>query len=257
MAGNGPAADSSGNIYLATGNGTFDVDGGPLPNNDHGDSIVKLGSPSGGTFPVISYFTPLNQLSPEAADAEQGPGGVLLLPDITVSSGTQSFLIQAGKDGNIYLADRSNLGGFNSAISGQIPGGIWGSPTYWNGSFYFADAADGASTGGPIHAFSLNAGGSGLISNFDTSRSAQTFGFPAPTSSIASSGTISGGCPSSCQVLYAFDATNLATQLYSSSQTAGGGDQDGGAVKSTVPTVANGKVYAGGKNSLTVYGLLP
>ena len=276
MAGNGPAADASGNIYLATGNGTFDVDGGPLSNNDYGDSIVKLGSPSGGAFPVISYFTPLNQLSLEAVDADQGSGGVLLLPDITVSSGSKSYLIQAGKDGNIYLADRSNLGGFNSAIngmvqevSGQIPGGIWGSPTYWNGNFYFADAADGASTGGPIHAFSFNAGGSGLISNFDTSRSAQTFGFPAPTSSISSSGTISGivwafdnssfsgGCPSSCQVLYAFDATNLATQLYSSSQAAGGRDQDGGAVKFTVPTVANGKVYAGGKNSLTVYGLLP
>jgi hypothetical protein len=218
----------------------------------------------------------LNQLSLEAVDADQGSGGVLLLPDITVSSGTKSFLLQAGKDGNIYLTDRSNLGGFNSAmngmvqeVSGQIPGGIWGSPSYWNGSFYFADAADGASTGGPIHAFSFNAAGSGLISNFDTSRSARTFGFPAPTSSISSSGAISGivwaldnssfsgGCPSSCQLLYAFDATNLATQLYSSSQAAGGRDQDGGAVKFTVPTVANGKVYAGGKNSLTVYGLLP
>jgi len=271
MSGDGPAADSSGNIYLVTGNGSFDAS-----NGGYGDSIVKLGPPRDGTFPVATFFTPLNEASLSSTDTDQGSGGLLLLPDITVSSVTKSYLVQAGKDGRIYLGDRSSLGGFNSSINqifqevlGQLPGGMWGSPTYWNGSIYFGAALDGSTTGDPIRAFSFNAGGSGTISGSSTSHSAKIFTFPGPTSPISSSSenngilwaldnsSFGGGCPSSCQVVYAFDASNLTTQLYNSSQAPGSRDQDGGAVKFAVPTVANGKVYAGGTRTLTVYGLLP
>ncbi len=276
MSGDGPAADSSGNIFLATGNGSFDANSGTAPNNDYGDSIVKLSPPSGATFPVVTFFTPSNQASLSSSDTDQGSGGVLLLPDITVGSVTKSYLVQAGKDGAIYLGDRSSLGGFNSSVNnifqevlGQLPGGMWGSPTYWNGNIYFGAALDGGTTGDPIRAFSFNAGGSGLVSNTPTLHTAKLFGFSGPTSPISSSGQSNGilwaldnaapsnTCNTSCQVLYAYDATNLATQLYNSTQASGNRDQDGGPVKFTVPTVANGKVYAGGKNSLTVYGLLP
>jgi hypothetical protein len=278
MSGSGPAADSSGNIFLATGNGTFDANSAAAPNSDYGDSIVKLSPPNGGTFPVASYFRSFEELpSPDlATDEDQGSGGVLLLPDVQVNGTTKSDLVQAGKDGHMYLLDRSGLGGFNSTInqvveevSGQLPGGVWGSPTYWNGNIYFGPAQDGATTGASIRAFSFNAGGSGLISSMPTSQSAKAFTFPAPTSPISSSGannaivwvfdnsSFGGACPTACQVLYAYDATNLATLLYNNSQAANNRDQDGGAVKFTVPTVANGKVYAGGSNTLTVYGLLP
>jgi len=278
MSGSGPAADSSGNIFLATGNGSFDANSAASPNNDYGDSIVKLSPPNGGTFPVASYFRSFEELpSPDlATDEDQGSGGVLLLPDVQVNGTTKSELVQAGKDGHMYLLDRSGLGGFTSAsnqvveeVSGQLPGGVWGSPTYWNGNIYFGPAQDGATTGASIRAFSFNAGGAGLISNTPTSQSAKAFTFPAPTSPISSSGannaivwafdnsSFGGACPTACQVLYAYDATNLATLLYNSSQAANNRDQDGGAVKFTVPTVANGKVYAGGSNTLTVYGLLP
>lgn len=274
MAGGGPAADSSGNIYFTTGNGTFDASS--TSNKDYGDSIVKVGPPSGGTFPILSYFTPDNQASLESGDVDQGSGGLILLPDVTVSSATKSYLVQAGKDGNIYLADRSSLGGYNSSsnnvvqeVSGQIPGGIWGSPTYWNGSIYYGAAQDGSSSSDPLRAFSFNAGSSGQISSTPTSHSAKIFGFSGPTPPISSSGITNGivwaldnsawnsTCPSSCQVVYAYDATNLTTMLYNTTQASGNRDQDGGAVKFTVPTVANGKVYVGGTNTLTVYGLLP
>ena len=57
MSGGGLAGDSNGNIFFATGNGTWNG------TTDYGDSIVKLGPPSGGDFPVLHYFTPYNQSS--------------------------------------------------------------------------------------------------------------------------------------------------------------------------------------------------
>jgi len=272
MSGSGPAADSSGNIYLATGNGTFDANTG---GSNYGDSIVKLGPPSGGNFSSISYFRSFEQQpSPDFADVDQGSGGVLLLPDLPAGS----FLAQAGKDGRIYLADRSGvLGGFNSStnaiaqeVSGQIPGGMWGSPAYWNDTLYFGAAEDGSLSSDPLRAFSFN---SGQISGSPTSTTSSTkiFGFSGPTPSVSASGTSNGivwaldnaqwssSCTaaSTCQGLYAYDATSLGTMLYNSNQAASGRDLDGGAVKFTVPTVANGKVYLGNQNKLTVYGLLP
>jgi hypothetical protein len=285
MSGGGPAADANGNIYFATGNGTFDVTNSTGPTNDYGDSIVKLGLASGGAFPISSYFrSSQQQPSPDFADSDQGSGGIVLSP----TSSATNYAIQAGKDGIIYVLNQSNLGGYNPSsnnivqeVSGQLPGGMWASPTYWNGNLYFA----GANNGLPpvptnrLLAFSFNTS-TGLMSTTPTSSSASIFKFPAPTVPISSTGTSNGiawaidnssyctssnttGCGSA--VIHAYDATNLATEFWNSGSTAGN------AVKFTVPTVANGKVYVGtrGNNTggatssssvpgeLDVYGLLP
>ena len=269
MGGSGVAADSSGNLFFATGDGDFDGV------TYFGDSIIKLGSPSGGTFPFLDYFTPFNQAKLDYCDYDVGSGGVLLLPDLPPGSAHQHLLVQAGKEGTIYLIDRDKMGNYCSGCASDtnivqeqsdVLTGLWGSPAYWNGNIYFGSTEEPAYNGcgnniaDHIKAYSFNSGGDGLLSTFPTSQTPETFVWPNPSPSVSSNGTANGivwalenssygsAC---CGVLHAYDATNLATELYNSN-TNSGRDQLGGAIKFSVPTVANGKVYVGTQNQLTV-----
>jgi hypothetical protein len=279
MSGNGPASDSGGNIYFATGNGTFDANG------DYGDAIMKLGPPSGGSFPVLSYFRSYTLLSPDNADIDQGSGGLLLLPAV----GSHNYLVQAGKDGIVYLADQSSLGGYSSSSNNvvesfrlsAIGSGVWGSPTYWNGSVYFGASQDPSGPTDPARAFSFDTSSTAMLSTSPTSVTTGLFGYPGPTLSISANGTSNGiawalenlgFCTDQSTrcgpaILHAYDASNLATEFWNSSQNPA--DTAGNAVKFTVPTVVNGKVYVGTRGNdtgsggasipgeLDVYGLKP
>ena len=274
MSGGGLAADSSGNIFFATGNGTWNG------TTDYGDSIVKLGPPSGGKFPVLDYFTPYNQSSLSGGDTDVASGGLVLLP--TLSSG-QELLTQMGKEGKMYVLDRNKMGGYcvnqvpacngnDPNIVQEIPGatsGVWGTPAYWNGSVYWGGGTDG---GGPdnLKAFSFNANNSGLISTSPTSVTSKAFSFSAPSPTVSANGNSNGivwglddsafgaACSgsSNCQVLYAYDATNLANMLYNSSQAANNRDVPGGAVKFATPIIANGKVYVGSQFKVSAFGTI-
>jgi hypothetical protein len=268
MSGDGVAADASGSLYLVTGNGTYDG----ATHLSFGDSIVKLSGPSGGTFKVVDWFTPHNQASLDGGDTDLGSGGVLLLPNLPDGSAHPHLLVQMGKEGTVYLIDRDNMGKFcsgcgsNPQIVQEIPGasaGIWGSPAYWNGSVYWGGGKEGNN---PDHlkAFSFNANNSGVLSASPTSESQKLFLYSTAAPVVSSNGNTKGILwildnssykASCCQVLYAFDATNLATMLYNSNQAANNRDQSGGAVKFTAPIVANGKVYAGSQKRVTAWGL--
>jgi len=273
MSGGGIAADDGGNIYFATGNGSWNG------TTDLGDSIVKLGPPSGGAFSVVDYFTPYNQDVLAAADLDLASGGLVLLPTLP---GGQQLIAQMAKEGKIYLVDRNNMGKYcvnqTPACSGNDPQivqelpnatiGVWGSPAYWNGYVYWGAANDNSGVPDTLKAFSFNANNSGLLSATPTSVSSQTFGFSAPVPSISANGatagilwgldnstfarTCSGGL--NCQVLYAYDATDLATLLYNSSQAANSRDVPGGAVKFATPIIANGKVYVGSQYAVSGFG---
>ena len=157
-AGAGLAADSSGHIYFLDANGTFDTtlnaNGFPI-NGDFGNAFIKLSS-AGHKLAVADYFTMSNTTNESNGDLDLGSGGALVLPDMTDANGkTRHLAIGAGKDNNIYLVDRDNMGKFNpqndSAIyqelDNSLPGGIWSMPAYYSGQVYFG------AVNGPIRAF--------------------------------------------------------------------------------------------------------
>jgi hypothetical protein len=264
MSGAGLAADVPtgspyGRMFVATGNGDYTATKPYGGNMDYGDSIVRLDLTNG--VPAVSdEFTPSNQASLNGADEDVAAGGVLLLPDQT--GGTTHELAQVGKEGKIYVQNRDAMGGYNTGgdtfvqeISGQT-GGLWSMPAYWNNNVYFWGS------GNNLKSFAVSAG---KLATTPTVDSGVNSGFPGATPAISANGTSNGivwGLRTDAYnstgpaILYAFDATNVATQLYNSSQNSCGRDTAGAAVKFVVPTVTNGKVYIGAAGELDVYGLL-
>ncbi len=279
MSGSGLAAEVNnpakpdGRMFISTANGTYSAS---YPYNNTmslGMSIVDLDL-TGGVMTAEDEFTPYNEAILDAQDGDVGSGGVVLLPTQTLGSGsTLQPLVQIGKSGAFYILNRNNLGGYNSAGDSQIVqevqtpqsgfqnwgAGVWGSTAYWNGNIYSGGTNPGVDNSLTAYSF-VN----GQMSSTPTSQSAEKFGTPSPTPSISANGTQGGivwaidtngiytGGP---QVLVAFDATNLAHTLYSTNSNLSR-DNPGGAVKYTVPTIANGKVYVGAAYRLSVFGLL-
>ena len=250
MSDGGMSADAEGQIYVSTGNGTFDANtGGP----DYGESFVKLDPSKLG---VIDFFTPFNQATLSAADLDLGSGALMLVPD---QPGPNPHLaVSAGKGATLYLVNRDNLGKFNSTadqvvgeISGQI-GALFGTPAYFNGRIYII------SSGQPAVSFDLVNGN--FASNTPSLAGSIAFTSESGTPVISANGTtnpilwaIDG--VNGTAVLRAFDANKLASELYDSAQNSAR-DLAGTYVKFTVPTVINGKVYVGADSQLNVYGLL-
>jgi hypothetical protein len=258
--GSGPAADAT-YTYVAIANGTFDANTGGA---DYGQSIVKLNPLHNGALSVADYFTPYDGPDLNVGDHDIGSGGAMLLPD-QPNGPYLHLLVQGDKAGNIYLVNRDGMGHFNPQSNSQIvqylPGadaGMWNSPTWWNNHVYFGGGGD------YLKSFSFNTG-TAQLSTTPTSQTANRFGYPGTTTSVSSNQSSnavlwaldnSSFKLTSGAVLYAYDATNLGTLLYSSDQYPVR-DNPGPAVKFTVPTVANGKVYVGTRTRLSVYGLLP
>lgn len=262
-AGGGVDADALGNIFVQLANGTFDTtlnaQGFPQ-NEDYGNSFVKLVL-SGGKLAATDYWTMQNTVAESDADEDLGSGGLVLLPDLLDANGnTRHLATGAGKDGNVYVFDRDNMGKFdpsnNSTLYQEqlagLGGGEFGSPAWFNGNVYYGAVGD------VIRSFHVT---DALLSATPTSKTAKTFGYPGATPAISASGTSNAilwaAENSSPAILHAYDANNLATELYNSNQAASGRDQFGTGNKFIVPTVANGKVFVGTTNSVAAFGLFP
>jgi len=258
MAGSGMASDGA-SVYFIDGNGTFNptlnAQGFPV-DGDLGDAFIKLSATP--TLVATDYFAMYDVVAQAAADNDFGSGGAMLLPDQTASDGTVKHLaVGAGKDTHIYLVDRDNMGKFNSTTNnirqeliGVLTGGIWGSPAYFNSVVYY---------GGQTDALKALPIANALLATTPSSQSPTTFAYPGATPAISANGTSNGivwaAENGTVGALHAYDATNLAHELYNSNQ-AGTRDQFGPGNKFITPMIADGKVYVGATNGVAVYGLL-
>jgi hypothetical protein len=256
----GLASDSDSNVFLAIGNGSYD---GKTGGNDFGDSIVRLTAVGGNRFHLADWFTPYNQLGLANADKDVGSGGVLLLPDQGEGAPHEHLLIEVGKEGSIYLIDRDNMGHFSAKSNSQIVqdmensiAGMFSTPAWWNNNVYFGGAGD------YLRQFTFDSTTEQLSAGA-VSVSPTQFGWPGSSPSISANGASDAivwaletdAFQSGSAILHAYDAMDIATELYNTNQS-GKRDNPGEAVKFTVPTIANGKVYVPAVKQLTAYGLL-
>lgn len=268
MSGEGLPMDSGSNLFLATGNGTFDTTVNPPV--DYGDSILRFDLSQGSA--VQDYFTPSNQNSLDSGDTDLGSGGVLVLPD---QPGTYPhLLVEAGKQGNVYVVNRDifaasdsshplkNMGHYSSSSNGIVQqlntavGGMWATPVYFNGKVYFGGSGDS------LKAFTI---ANGLLSTTASDKTAATFGYPGMTPTISANGVsnavlwvidasaYSDNGAGGPEILRAFNPTNLSSgELYDSNVNSSR-DAAGGAIKFQIPLVVNAKVYVGAEGQLNVY----
>jgi hypothetical protein len=266
MSGCGISADADGNLYLSVANGPFDAFG-EQPGLDFSDSVVKL-KPQSGNLQLLDYFTPFDQAKMARDDLDLGSAGVLLLPDQT---GPYPHLaVTSGKNGHIYVLNRDALGGYrpdgnrNPQVLQEISGlrEQMGTPAYWNSYVYFGSGVSPFKDS--IRAFSIR---NGRMSHPAASQTQAVYSLSRNTVSVSANGDKNGivwavqtdayytAKPPGPAVLHAYDAKNLGHELYNSNQRPAR-DNPGPSSKFTVPTIANGKVFVGTANQLSVYGLL-
>ncbi len=262
QSGAGPAADSQGNIDVLAANGTFDttVNAKGFPSRgDFGNAFLKI-STLGRRLSIVDYFAMSNVTAENGSDEDLGSGGPLVLPPMRDASGkVWRLAVGAGKDRNIYLVNRDDLGRFNPSgnqnIYQEIRHGLGGrefaSPAYFDGRLYYGSVNDF------IREFKF--ANARLIPK-PISLTKTKFIYPGATPSISADGSKNGivwaaenGSPA---VLHAYDARDLARELYNSDEAPSGRDHFGTGDKFITPMIAHGKVYVGTQDGVGVFGLL-
>jgi hypothetical protein len=261
QSGGGLVADPQGNIYALIANGTFDttLDANGFPNKqDYGNAFVKI-STTGGNLKVADYFNMSTTVSESGADQDLGSGGAMVLPDLSYgTANTLNLAVGAGKDGNIYVVNRNNMGKFSPSannvyqeLAGAVPNGVWGVPAYFNNTVYYCDV------NATLKSFSI-ANGKLATTPVHTGAS---FTYPGVLPSVSANGTSNGIVwaieNTGTAVLHAYAASALTQELYNSNQAANARDHFGAGNKFITPMIADGKVFAATTNSVAVFGLLP
>ncbi len=260
--GGGPSVDAEGNLFLQTGNGSVDSVTNITTTNNYGMTLVKLATTNG--LSLTDFFTPSNAVVLSGEDQDLGSSAPIILPDSAGSAAHPHLVVGGGKTPPIYLVDRDSMGRFNGPVGKdlivqQFNGGPTGdkdvTPAFFNNTLYVIDVNS------KIGAYTIT---NALLNSTPAETPDTYYNKGGATASISANGCSnaivwaianSGGdlLTTPC-VLRAYNATNLNQELYSSDQLPLR-DSAGDAVKFTVPTIANGKVYVAGQYALTVYGL--
>ena len=258
-AGAGMAADGNGNIFLLDANGIFDstLNSSGFPENgDYGNAFLHLTIKGG--LAVADYFEMDNEAGENGSDTDLGSGGALITTQRDSTGKLWNLAVGAGKDGNVYVVNRDNMGKFNSKnnnaiyqeLAGALPGGIWSMPALFGNRVYYGPV------GSPILVFQFK---NAKLLTSPVARTTTSFPYPGATPSVSSNGSTNGIVwateNSSPAVLHAYNAANL-NELYNSNQAAGGRDHFGDGNKFITPMIANGKVYVGTTTGVGIFGLL-
>ncbi|MDP4241069.1 MAG: hypothetical protein Q8904_16530, partial [Bacteroidota bacterium] len=267
MSGQGPSVDENGDLYFSTGNGDFNANTG---GTEYGDSFIKL-HPTANSLMVADYFTPYNQDYLNTADADLGVDAPVIIPHSTMIAG-------AGKDGVLYVVDRTNMGKYNTS-SCQCNDQILQSFNFFSGYYHcsvaYWESTTGAylygwSQGDYLKAFERNGNAFGTTPSSQSTFLSPGGEIPGGALSITSNGTNAGtgivwaNIPFSKDpvsgtitgVLRAFEATGLSNELWNSNQNSTR-DGFGEFAKFNAPIIAKGKVYQPTFSGLVaVYGLL-
>ncbi len=254
--GAGLAADADGNIFVQTGNGTFDN------TTDFGQSVLKL-VPNALGLSLVDSYTPNNYDTLNGNDWDVSSGGLLLLPD--QPGNYPHLMIGGGKEGTIYVLNRDNLGGYKAdannivqyivgaikpSIAGQPTNGIWNTPSYFNGNVYIFGQNDYPKM------FTLS---NGLLPTAATSTGNVIM--RGPVAMISANGAQNGivwmlQYDTTPPALWAFNPANLTQEYYDTNQNQGRDRVALTPISRVNPTIANGRVYVPANNIVQVYGLL-
>ena len=288
MGGGGPVADSSGNVYVTTGNGPWNG------TNAFGDTVLKfpksISGGANGTMQPSDYFTPSIYQFMDCYDADLASGGLILIPGTTT-------LIAGGKTGTMYLVNSTNLGHETANDAGAIQEQVWGAglanggtyqqsctdstgtntanitnyeifgaTAYFDGYVYLGVTPTGSTAPGGVRQFAFN----GTLTADANSVPALQEGTRGISPFISANGTSDGivwmidqgfpiqntaadgsasTTPPTAATLHAYSVASYPVELYNSSQNPG--DVPGYGIKFSSPVVANGKVYISTGHALT------
>ena len=235
----------SGNVFVSTGNGTFDANNG---GHNYGDTEIEL---SPDLTKIVDTYTSSNFATLQANDQDLASASPVMLPK-QANSKTPYMLVQGGKDNTLRLLNRQNLSGMNGPnhVGGELQ--AIGLP---QGSDVDTHPIAWTDANNTTWVFVANFAGFSAFKVVTDANGRSSLQFAYQNANSGSSPFMANGVLyiQGSNVLRATDPTT-GNLLWSSSQASAGGSTGGLHWQS--PIVVNGQVFVPDNNgNITAYAL--